>query len=76
MSEKETAGGRKEDWKLAGNLYLRTILAAIMAFFVFISVDMVFSVLFSEDVGISVGIVCRRRERKAGDSWGCLDGGA
>lgn len=28
------------------------------------------------DRGISVGIVCRRRERKAGDSWGCLDGGA
>ncbi len=28
------------------------------------------------DRGISVGIVCRRRERKTGDSWGCLDGGA
>ncbi len=64
MSEKETAGGRKEDWKLAGNLYLRTILAAIMAFFVFISVEMVFTGLFSEDVGYSVGIVELDGEKK------------
>ena len=28
------------------------------------------------DRGISVGVVCRRRERKAGDDWGCLDSGA
>ena len=27
------------------------------------------------DRGISVGVVCRRRERKAGDDWGCLDSG-
>lgn len=64
MSEKEMAGGRKEDWKLAGNLYLRTILAAIMAFFVFISVEMVFTGLFSEDVGYSVGIVELDGEKK------------
>lgn len=64
MSEKETAGGRKEDWKLAGNLYLRTILAAVMAFFVFISVEMVFTGLFSEDVGYSVGIVELDGEKK------------